>query len=427
MRMKRKIYDRMLEWKRDGAGKCALMIEGARRVGKSWIVEEFGKNEYESCLVIDFARVGTQIRRLFEEKLDDLDEFFMLLEARTRVGLVPGKSLVVFDEVQRFPRAREAIKYLVEDGRFHYIETGSLVSIRRNVERIVIPSEEQKIQMYPMDFEEFLWALDAAPVMALIRRRFAERKPMGQSDHRMAMELFRQYVVVGGMPQAVAAFANGRDLKSAERAKRLVLDLYRDDIGKFAGRLKHKVRAIWDNIPGALSAQEKHFRPGLVAEGVRMRELDAPFEWLAESMTVNMASNVTAPNAGLKMTEDRVLVKCYMGDTGLLVSHAFAENREAAMDMQWKILTGKLEINKGMLMENAVAQMLVSAGQKLFFHYGSSADRMEIDFLLAKSRITARHNIYPVEVKSARDYTTASLDKFRKKYASSVASPIRQS
>ena len=426
--MKRKIYARMLEWKREQAGKCALLIEGARRVGKSWIVREFGKNEYDSCLIIDFARTGAQIRELFETKLDNLDEFFLLLEARTRVALKPGKSLIVFDEVQRFPRAREALKYLVEDGRFHYIETGSLVSIRRNVDRIVIPSEERKLQMYPMDFEEFLWALDAGPVMELIRRRFSDRKPMGASDHRMAMELFRQYVVVGGMPQAVEAFANGRDLKAAEQAKRLVLDLYRDDIGKFAGRLKHKVRAIWDNIPGALSAQEKHFRPRLVESGIKMRELDAPFEWLSESMTVNMASNVTDPNAGLKMTEDRTLVKCYMGDTGLLVSHAFSENRESTLKTQWKILTGKLEINKGMLMENAVAQMLTAAGQRLFFHYstsaGGSTGRMEIDFLLAKSSPTARHNIHPVEVKSTRDYTTSSLDKFREKYASAAAAPV---
>ena len=426
--MKRKIYEKLVEWKRESAGKCALLIEGARRVGKSWIVKEFAQNEYESHLIIDFAKASSKIKELFEEKLDNLDEFFMLLEARTRVGLVRGKSLIVFDEVQRFPRAREAIKYLVEDGRFHYLETGSLVSIRKNVDNIVIPSEEMKVQMFPMDFEEFLWALGAEPVMKLIRRRFAEGKPMGQSDHRMAMELFRQYLVVGGMPQAVEAFADGRDIKAAESAKRLVLDLYRDDIGKFAGRLKHKVRAIWDSIPGALSAKEKRFRPGLVKEGVKMRELDSPFEWLAESMTVNISSNVTDPSAGLKLSEDRTSIKCYMGDTGLLVSHAFSENSNATYDMQWKILTGKLEVNKGMLVENVVAQMLKAAGQSLFYHYNSdqsnASNRMEVDFLLAKSKVSARHNIHPVEVKSAGDYSTISLERFMKKFRQQAATPI---
>ena len=426
--MKRKIYDKLLEWKRESADKYALLVEGARRVGKSWIVEEFAKKEYKKFLIIDFAKTNRKIKELFEEKLDNLDEFFMLLEARTRTELIRGETLIVFDEVQRFPRAREAIKYLVKDGRFHYIETGSLISIKKNVENIVIPSEELKVQMFPMDFEEFLWALGSEGLAKLIRSRFSDGRPMGQTDHRLAMEAFRQYLVVGGMPQSVEAFANGRDIRAAEKAKRAILDLYSYDIGKFAGRLKHKVRAIWNNIPGALSAQEKHFKPGLVKEGVKMRDLDSPFEWLAESMTVNIASNVTDPNAGLKMSEDRTLIKCYMGDTGLLVSHAFSENANATCDMQWKILTGKLEVNKGMLMENVVAQMLKAAGQELFYHFNAAQDdrdsRMEIEFLLSKSKVSARHNIYPVEVKSANDYTTTSMDKFRRKFASVVARPI---
>lgn len=426
--MKRKIYERLLLWKRNHAGKYALLVEGARRVGKSWIVEEFAKREYAVHLVIDFAKANRRIRELFEEKLDNLDEFFMLLQAQTRTKLVRGDSLIVFDEVQRFPRAREAIKYLVADGRYHYIETGSLISIKRNVENIVIPSEEMRIQLHPMDFEEFLWAKGADSVADLIRARFASGMPLEQSNHRMAMELFRQYVVVGGMPQAVEAFADGSDIGAAETAKRTILDLYADDIGKFAGRLKNKVRAIWGNIPGALSSHEKHFKPGVVKAGSKMRELDSPFEWLAESMTVNIASNVTAPNVGLKMSEDRELIKCYMADTGLLVSHAFSENADAVPEMQWKILTGKLEVNKGMLIENVVAQMLRAAGQQLFFYFssgnGESKNRMEIVFLLSKSKVSARHNIHPVEVKSANNYTTSSLDKFRKVFSTSVARPI---
>lgn len=351
-----------------------------------------------------------------------------MLEAQKHVRLVPGDGLIVFDEVQRFPRAREAIKYLVEDGRFHYIETGSLISLKKNVENIVIPSEEMRVQLFPMDFEEFLWARGADAVMELVRKRFESQRPMGQADHRMVMELFRQYMVVGGMPQAVGAFAAGCDLAAAEKAKRMILDLYRDDIGKFAGRLKNKVRAIWENIPGALSATSKRFAPGLVGAGMKMRELDAPFDWLQVSMTVNMASNVIDPNVGLRMTEDRTALKCYMGDTGLLVSHAFSENRKATFDVQWKILTGKLEVNKGMLMENVVAQMLRCVGQQLYFHCNNdqadSTNRMEIEFLLAKSRTGTRHNIYPVEVKSANDYTTVSMDKFTRKFSANVARPI---
>ena len=210
--MKRKIYDKLLEWKRESADKYALLVEGARRVGKSWIVEEFAKNEYKKFLIIDFAKTNRKIKELFEEKLDNLDEFFMLLEARTRTELIRGETLIVFDEVQRFPRAREAIKYLVKDGRFHYIETGSLISIKKNVENIVIPSEELKVQMFPMDFEEFLWALGSEGLAKLIRSRFSDGRPMGQTDHRLAMEAFRQYLVVG----SVACRSLSRRLQTGE-------------------------------------------------------------------------------------------------------------------------------------------------------------------------------------------------------------------
>ncbi|MBQ7252576.1 MAG: ATP-binding protein [Kiritimatiellae bacterium] len=426
--MERKIYKRLLQWKRTEAGRCALLLEGARRVGKSYIVEAFAKKEYKRHLVIDFAKAGRGIKALFEEKLGDLDEFFLLLEARTGVALERGESLVVFDEVQRFPRAREAIKYLVQDGRFHYIETGSLVSIKKNVENIVVPSEELRLQLHPMDFEEFLRAVGREGTMALVRKRFGEGMPMGQTDHRMAMELFRQYLVVGGMPQAVAAFAEEKRLEEAEFAKKLILDLYSEDIGKFAGRLKEKVRAIWRAIPGELGLHDKRFSPGAAGRNVRMRELEAPFEWLREAMIVNLATNTTDPNVGFKWTEDRSDVKCYMADTGLLASMAFSDGGRSGPEVLWRILTGKIELNKGMLMENAVAQMLRAAGRELHFHKtpvrGPPDERMEIDFLLAKSGISRRHNVIPVEVKSAKDYTTVSLDRFRKKYPGYAATPV---
>lgn len=425
--MKRKIYEKLVEWKHNSADRYALLIEGARRVGKSYIVREFAQKEYASHLILDFAVVGKDIQRLFEEKLSNLDEFFMLLQLRTGVTLIHGNALVVFDEVQRFPRAREAIKYLVADGRYHYIETGSLISIKRNVEKIVIPSEEIRLQMYPLDFEEFLWAMGRQPVMALMRRRFAERQALGQVDHRLVMELFRQYVVVGGMPQAVLPFAQSRDLPAVETAKRAILGLYGEDIGKFAGRLKTKVRAIWQAIPGELSRHEKRFSPSSINDGVRMRELDAPFEWLEESMTVNVARNVADPNVGLRLTEERMALKCYMGDTGLLVSHAFSENELAAEGILNRLLTDSLGVNRGMLMENVVAQMLRASGQGLFFHANGGKDdssRMEIDFLMTKSKVTRRRNLFPIEVKSARDYKTSSLEKFRRKFRENTAKAI---
>ena len=418
--MKRKIYERLLKWKAEEAGRYALMLEGARRVGKSWIVQEFAEREYENHLILDFAKVKKQIKEIFEDKLDDLDDFFLLLEARTGVPLIRGKTLIVFDEVQRFPRAREAIKYLVADGRFHYIETGSLISIKKNVEGIVIPSEEIKVQMFPMDFEEFLWAIGREGAWPLVERRFEQHLEMGQADHRMMMEYFRQYLVVGGMPQAVAAFAAEKRLDDVERAKRAILDLYYEDIGKFAGRLKNKVRAIWRAIPGELSLQDKRFSPGAVGKNVRMRDLDASFEWLRSAMTVNLAYHSTDPNVGFGMTADHEGMKCYMADTGLLASHAYSDNPATTKEVLWKILTGKIELNKGMLMENMVAQMLRAAGRELYFHKTFDREdetkRMEIDFLLTKSKISSRHNVVPIEVKSSRDYTTVSLERFANTY-----------
>ena len=426
--MKRKIYQKLLDWKAKYANKYALLIEGARRVGKSYIVEEFAKTEYEHHLIIDFAKASPAVKRVFDDYLDDLDEFFLQLELRTHVHLVPRKSLIVFDEVQRFPRAREAVKYLVADGRFHYIETGSLISIKKNVDGIIIPSEEMRLQMHPMDFEEFLEATGRDGMMPLIRKRFEQLKPMGQTDHRMAAEAFRQYLVVGGMPQSVAAFADSRDMAGSEAAKRMILRLYGDDIGKFAGRLKDKVRQVWRSLPAALGRTVKQFNSGLVGENVRMRELLAPFNWLEESMTVNIARNVSDPNVGFAMNADVGSLKCYMADTGLLVSLAFDDSSLGADGIAWKILTGKIEVNKGMLVENVVAQMLKASGRSLYFYCNNDREnaenRMEVDFLLSKGTVGSRRNVIAVEVKSRSGYTTVSLDRFRRKFSSYMAQGI---
>ena len=418
----------MLHWKKHSADNYALLVEGARRVGKSYIVEAFAKSEYERHLILDFSEVGRDIKDLFRNKLRNLDEFFMLLQARTGVTLKPGNSLVVFDEVQRFPRAREAIKHLVADGRFHYIETGSLVSIRKNVDGILIPSEELKVQMHPMDFEEFLWALGRDALWSLVRDRFTRLEPLDSVDHGHDMECFWQYLVVGGMPQAVEEFANSRDLSAVEEKKRAVLGLYRDDIGKFAGRLKARVRAIWDEIPGALSRHERRFHPGDVAKNARMRDMSAPFEWLSESMTVNICRNASDPNVGFKMTEDSTALKCYMADTGLLVSHAFSENELAPGGIAARLVLGETDVNRGMLVENAVAQMLRAASQGLFYYSHDdrkdAENRMEVDFLMARSKIGRSHNVFPVEVKSTSRYSTASLDKFCRKFESRIARSV---
>ena len=426
--MKRKAYDKLLDWKSRFASKYALMLDGARRVGKSWLAETFAKSEYAAYVIIDFTKVKQDVKELFEEYLDDLETFFMLLQTKLKVKLPPGKSLIVFDEVQAFPRAREAIKHLVKDGRYHYLETGSLISIKKNVKGILIPSEEMHLNIHPMDFEEFLWATGNPTMMDTIRTFSNAAKPYGQSLHRQLMGMFRQYLVVGGMPQAVAEFVESHDLDLVDRAKREVLNIYRQDILKYGGRLRHRIEAIWDEIPAQLSKHEKRFKPGDVGENVRMRDLQEAFQWLKEARTLNIAYNVTDPNVGLKMTMDAFALKGYMGDTGLLISHAFDENELAAAEIHQRILFDKIELNEGMLMENVVAQMIVASGRKPYFYSRidpSNADkRMEIDFLLSKTKTGRRKNIIPLEVKSAKRFTQISLNKFCEKFHTYIDRPM---
>ena len=423
--MKRKIYDRLLEWKKRSNGKTALLIDGARRVGKSYVAEEFAKNEYSSYVIVDFARAKPALKRIFNEYLDDLDTFFLFFQRLTKTKLVRNDALVIFDEIQRFPRAREAIKYLVADGRFHYLETGSLISINKNVKNIVIPSEERHLEMFPMDFEEFLWALGDEATMPLVERCFRERLPLGDDVHRGIMDVFRQYMVVGGMPQAVQTYVQTRDLEEVDQVKRDILQLYRADIRKFGGVVRHKALAVFNAIPSQLSKHEKRIVLAEIRSGAKMRDFDSTFEWLKSAMTVNVCYNSTEPNVGLDLNTDRRTLKCYLGDTGLLISQAFGESEMTTADIQGRILMGAIEINKGMLMENVVAQMLRASGHQLFFYSNAdrehAEDRMEIDFLLDKPTLTRRHNISPVEVKSTKQYWTVSLDKYRRKYSKFLA------
>ena len=418
--MRRKIYTELLKWKEEEAGRTALLIDGARRVGKSYIVENFAKQEYKSYIIIDFNRVNQEVTELFENYLNDLDLFFMYLSNYYNVKLYGRDTLIIFDEVQLFPRARAAIKYLVADGRYDYIETGSLMSIKKNVKDIVIPSEERHLRMYPLDFEEFLWALDNESLMDFIKVFFEKKKPLGAALHRKAMDYFRQYMIVGGMPQAVERYVETKDFERVDRVKRDILELYRADIVKHAQGYEMKVEQIFDDIPAQLQKHDKKFKLSSLKKEARFRDYEDAIFWLSDAMIVNVCYNSTAPNIGLKLNMDRVTMKCYMADTGLLISHAFDENGIVSEEIYKKLLFDKLEVNKGMIMENIVAQMLVASGHKLYFYNNPSRDdaslRMEIDFLIAKSKITSKHNISPIEVKSGGKYTLTSLKKCREKY-----------
>lgn len=424
--MKRKIYNKLLDWKNQWNGKSAALIDGARRIGKSWIVEEFARNEYKSYILIDFNNVSKQITHLFENYLSDLDVFFQRLSLLTGVKLYERDSVMVFDEVQQYPRARAAIKYLVKDGRYDYIETGSLVSINRNVKGIVIPSEEERIDMFPMDFEEFLWAMGDDMLMPFVKECFEKRQPLGADLHRKVMELFRQYMIVGGMPQAVVEYVESRDFVKVDKIKRSIIKLYRSDISKYAFGAEQKVTKIFDAIPSQLQRHEKRFRIGTVAKGARMRDYVGPLFWLDESRVVNICYATTEPSIGLNLNRDEAKLKLYLADTGLLISLAFNERDIQNEQIYKKLMFDKLEINKGMLVENMVAQMLRAEGNELYFysHYSrESADRMEVDFLIRKSTVTSRHNILPIEVKSATGYALTSLKKCIAKFGQQLATP----
>ena len=425
--MKRKIYERLLQWKNNDAPDTAILIDGARRVGKSYIAEEFAKAEYKSYVLIDFNVAPPEVRRIFEENLDDLDVFFKKISSYYAVPLHVGETLFIFDEVQEFPRARAAIKYLVEDGRYHYLETGSLVSIQENVKNIVIPSEEDHIKMHPLDFEEFLWATGRKGLADVILSHTLEKEPMGAA-HRKAKDAFREYLAVGGMPQAVAKWAETSDLKKVDTVKRRILALYRADIRKHAGKYAMKAEAIFDEIPGQLQKHDKKFRLAALGDDARMREYGDAFLWLKDAMTVNVAYNTTEPSAGLAWSAVQSTMKCYLADTGLLVSLAFGANPKAVEDAHRRIMFDSLSFNEGMLIENVVAQMLVAQGLDLFFYSRydktSTEERMEIDFLVANAEMKRKKNVTAVEVKSEKDYSTSSLDKFRAKFAANVGSSL---
>ena len=418
--MRRKITEKLLDWKQNRQGESALLIEGARRVGKSFIVEAFAREAYRSYILIDFNSASEDIRRLFRDYRGDLDMLFMYLSSFTNTKLYPRESLIIFDEVQFCPDARAAIKYLVADRRYDYIETGSLVSIRQNVQGILIPSEEERLEMQPMDFEEFLWACGNETLMPMIKACFERQQSIGQTMHRKAMDYFRQYLIVGGMPQAVQKYVDTHDFEAVDRIKRQILSLYRNSIAQYAGSYISKVTGIFDAIPGQLQKHDKKFKFSDIKKEARFRDYDSALFWLSDAQIVNLCYKTTEPNIGLSLNRDSLSIKCYMADTGLFISHAFDDKGIVSEEVYLKILKDKLEMNGGMIIENIVAQMLRASGHKLFFFSSQSRtdkeSRMEIDFLISKAKVTSRHNISPIEVKSTQRYTTNSLNKCIRKY-----------
>ncbi len=426
--MKRKIYNTILNWKKESNGRTALLIEGARRVGKSYIVEQFAKENYKSYILIDFSKVSKEIIELFDNYLDNLNYLFTYLSEYYGVKLYERESLFIFDEIQFCPRARGAIKHLVADGRYDYIETGSLISIKKNVKDILIPSEEEIIKMNPMDFEEFLWAMENNTLMDFIRECYSLKKELGQALHRKVMDYFKEYLIVGGMPQAVLEYKETRDFEKTDKIKRNILNLYREDIRKHSDELNLKVEQIFDTIPSQLQKHEKKFNLSNLDDNARYRNYESAFYWLSDACLINIAYNTTEPNIGLGQRIDDNSLKCYMFDTGLLLSMTFNEQNIINEEIYKKILFDKLTFNEGMILENMVSQMLVNSGRKLYFfsrnNREDSAETMEIDFLISDNHITSKHNIVPIEVKSGDRYTFSSLSKFTSKYNDYLGKPV---
>lgn len=418
MVFKRKVYDKLLEWKELSAGTSAVLLEGARRIGKSTIVEEFAKREYDDYMILDFAKENKDIKNNFIENIDDMDTFFrnlFLLKGRSLKG---KKCVLIFDEVQLFPMARQAIKYLVADGRYEYIETGSLISIRKNVKDILIPSEEYRIKMYPMDFEEYLWAIGDDVTYTAIKSAFEKRKSLGDAVHRKIMKVFRTYMAVGGMPQAVDAYVNGKTFAQIDFVKRNILQLYEEDLVKYDTDNREKASVIYRTIPEQLENKNSHFKFSLVDKNARYQNYVDAVSFIAESMIGNECINVTKPEVALELFSDRSNFKLYMGDTGLLVTRIMKNRDETDENLYKALIIDDLGINQGMILENVVAQMLKASGHELYFHEylykpeeNEKEKKYEIDFITVKKK-----KICPIEVKSSNYKSHKSFDYLLKKY-----------
>ncbi len=408
---RRKIYDRLLKWKKERSGESAILVQGARRVGKSTIVEQFAKQEYQSYILIDFSKCTKEVFHLFDD-ISDLNHLFVRLQLAYGVSLHERNSVIVFDEVQKQPLARQAIKHLVADGRYDYIETGSLISIRKNVKDIIIPSEETRINMYPMDYEEFRWALDDTDTIPLLRSISEKPVPLGDAAHRKLLRDFRLYMLVGGMPQAVNKYLETNNLAEVDNTKREILDLYDGDFMKIDD--SGKLSMLFNAIPAELNKNASRYQVSSVIENGKADRLTEYIANLRESMTVNMAYHVSDPNAGTSFYKDLDRYKMFLADTGLFVTLAFRDKDFTENVIYQKLWNDKLSTNLGYLYENVVAQMLRAAGNELFYHTFPTEKgnrNYEIDFLLAR-----KNKVCPIEVKSSGYSTHASLDAFCNKY-----------
>ena len=412
---KRKIYSKMQEWKKDSNGKTALLIEGARRIGKSTVVEEFAKNEYGSYILIDFSRASKETKELFED-VSDLNFLFLQLQLQFKVDLQERESVIIFDEVQLCPAARQAIKALVADRRYDYIETGSLISIKKNVKDILIPSEERKISMYPMDFEEFLWAIGDTLTFSLLNKCFDMKQGLGEAINRKQLRQFRLYMLVGGMPQAVSTYIETNNFRKVDEIKRDILNLYEGDFAKIdpTGRLA----MLFDAIPAQLNKNAARYQTSSVLNGERQDKILELIAELKDSKTVLVAYNTNDPDAGMANTKDLSRFKLFLNDTGLFVTLMFKDKDFTENEIYQKLLNDKLSVNLGYLYENIVAQCLAANGNELFYHTimnQNSKHNYEIDFILAR-----KNKIIPIEIKSSGYKTHKSLDVFTEKYSGRI-------
>ena len=411
---KRKIYNRMKEWKEVANGRSALLIRGARRVGKSTVVEEFAKNEYESYILIDFVKAPSEVIELFDD-ISDLDFLFLRLQAIFDVNLVERRSAIIFDEVQKCPKARQAIKYLVKDGRYDYIETGSLLSIRRNVKNIVIPSEETRIDMCPMDFEEFLWACEMEVKAKTLKQLWEYKKPLGDATHRDMMKVFRLYMLIGGMPQAVYTYLNTNNFKSVDYEKRNILDLYEEDFNTIDARASMLFRAL----PSQLSSNAFRFKVTNPLPNERYEQTTELVSEMEDSRVIMLSRHSNDPAVGLALVEDLNYYKMFMLDTGLLTTMIYRDSNSTDDNLYVKLLSNKQHTNLGYVYENVVAQMLKAKGDSLYYYTfpsETSNHKYEIDFIISRE-----NKICPIEVKSSNYKRHTSLDRFSEKFSGRIA------
>lgn len=415
MIFKRKIYNELLSWKHEDDGSTAILIKGARRVGKSTIAEEFARNEYESYILIDFTKCSKDILGLFDD-LSDLNHIFLKLQLEYGTTLVNRKSVIIFDEVQFCPKARQAIKHLVADGRYDYIETGSLITIRKNVQDILIPSEENEVSMYPMDYEEFRWAMNDHATIPLLEKCFIDKVPLGDATHRKLMRDFRLYMLVGGMPKAVATLLETNNLEKVDRVKRSIINLYEKDFNRIdpTGNASKMFR----QIPAQLTGNSNRYKTWSATDGIAQSSLDKIISEMKESMVVNISYHANDPNAGMALHHSTTNFKMFVGDTGLFVTLAFWDKKFTDNIIYNKLLSDKLSSDLGYVYENMVSQMLKALGNELYYYTfptESGKHNYEVDFLIADG-----HKISPIEVKSSGYKAHTSLDAFQNKYSDRI-------